>query len=391
MCDILNIGDGMKKKIIIISIIVLIALAIVICLLIETNKHKSEKNEGFDSIIVSTLTIDVNPSIEINLNKDNIVVSVLALNEDSKKIIEEDYTKEKIEAVLTKIINNLKENDYLSEDNNAILINVETKNEILSSLIEETTNKALSEQGIKSEVIIQSVEITEELKEIASKNNITISKTYYIQEQIKDEEGLAIEDLKDKSISDIKAAITEFKEEQEKKKKENTTSETNATSNNSSDNKGSIEKCQNVRESVSLDQATNIAVSNAGGVYNPSGYCDIRSVDAYGALSPEGICSIMVSFDYKLKNYTYYINVETGEIISSPIVKSVPLTINESQCIIMRDIGVSAREQISIKTETDAGSEIVSTVEDNYGNLYEYHISKQNGSISAKTLVEPTP
>ena len=381
----------MKRKCIIIGFVVLLFLTIILGIVLLSNNDKGKKDtkkDEFDKKIVSVLTIDVNPSIEINLNKDNVVVSVKALNDDSKKIVGDyNYEKETIEDVLSKLVTNLKENNYLNDDNNVILINVSTEDKKLSSMVEEVTNKVLTEKEIKSEIVIQSVEETDELKKIADENNITVSKAYYINEQIKDEEGLTFEDVKDVSISEIKEKVNEIKEEQAKKN-ETKIEENNVDQNNYSDNKGSIEKCHYVKENISIDQAVNIAVSHAGGVYNPAGYCDVRSVDAYGSLSPEGVCSIMVSFDIGMKHCTYYINVETGDIVASPVCNSIPLSINESQCIIMRDIGVSAREQISIKTETDTGSEMVSTVEDNYGKLYEYHISKQSGVIISKTPIE---
>ncbi len=44
--------------------------------------------EHINNQIMSTITLDINPSIEINLNKDNKVISVIALNEDAKDIVE---------------------------------------------------------------------------------------------------------------------------------------------------------------------------------------------------------------------------------------------------------------------------------------------------------------
>ena len=174
----------MKNKVLLV-IILLVFTVFVLLGIFFINRQKKE--DIFDSTIVSTITIDINPSLEVNLNKDNIVVSVNALNEDSKVIVSNKiFSEEKFEVVMEELIDSLKENNYLSNDNNTILINVDSKNNQLSNLVKNETNKILNNKQIQAELIMQQVEITEELKKIATDNNITISKAYYISEQIKD-------------------------------------------------------------------------------------------------------------------------------------------------------------------------------------------------------------
>ena len=369
-----------KKTIIICSMILVVVLLLVSCLVLGRHSQKSKSKD--DKKVVSVITIDVNPSIEIGLNKDNVVVDVKALNDDSDKLLEnENFENMKLEESLAVIIGLLKDNNYLSDDSNLILINVDSEDDELSDLVKDLVTKVSEEKSVSIEVVMQEVEVTEELKELAEQNNITVSKAYFIQEQIKAEEGLKIEDLKDVSINEIKTKISTYKEPQQ-------TPEIETPKNGGTTRTGSIEKCQHITEVITREEAIDIAVKARGGVYNPGGYCDIRSVDAYGSLSPDGVCAIMVNYNYKQQNCTYYVSSETGQIVGSPSCKHVDTSINDSQCIIMRDIGVSAREQISIKTEEQTATEIVSTVEDNKGDLYEYHISKQNGSIVSKTLIK---
>ncbi len=79
----------MNKKVLLMSIILAIVLVvtIVIFTLKPHNKPKSNNgsNEVFDSKVVSKFTMDVNPSLEISLNKDNVVIEVRPINGDSKK------------------------------------------------------------------------------------------------------------------------------------------------------------------------------------------------------------------------------------------------------------------------------------------------------------------
>lgn len=230
----------MKKKVIIISSITLVfvlAVALIILLVFNKDKDLNTEKEKFDNEIVSILTIDVNPSIEINLNKNNIVVSVVALNDDAKVVINNlNYEKENLEKFLSMLVDSLEQNNYLSDENNLILINVDSKDEKLLELVKNKTNESLEKNKVNAEIVIQQVEETSELKELAEKNNITISKAYYIQEQIKNEEGLKVEDFKDTSITEIKEKVNNYKQEQEKKKQEE--QKNNSQNNNSNNNSG---------------------------------------------------------------------------------------------------------------------------------------------------------
>lgn len=387
----------MKKKVIIISSVLLVfvlVVALIISLVFNKKKDLNTEQEKFDSDTVSILTIDINPSIEINLNKDNIVISVVALNDDAKIVVNNsNYEKENLENVLSMLVDSLKQNNYLSDEKNLILINVDSKDENLLEMVKNKTNESLEKNKVNGEIVIQQVEETSELKELAEKNNITISKAYYIQEQIKNEEGLKVEDFKDTSITEIKDKVNGYKQEQEKKKQEeqknnsqNNNSQSNNNSNNNSGRTGSNKKCEKVSVGLGNEDAAKKAVSAFGATYNPSGYCDVRSVSSVADEAPNGTCAYKVEFSHRNKSCTYYINILNGEIVTSNCVNR-NISINDSQCIIMKDMGVSAREQISIKTETNTGSEIVSTVEDTHGNLYEYHISN-NGNINSKSLIK---
>ena len=206
----------MKKKVIIISSVLLVfvlVVALIISLVFNKKKDLNTEQEKFDNEIVSILTIDVNPSIEINLNKDNIVVSVVALNDDAKVVVNNsNYEKENLENVLSMLVDSLKQNNYLSDEKNLILINVDSKDENLLEMVKNKTNESLEKNKVNGEIVIQQVEETSELKELAEKNNITISKAYYIQEQIKNEEGLKVEDFKDTSITEIKEKVNNYKQ-----------------------------------------------------------------------------------------------------------------------------------------------------------------------------------
>ena len=91
-------------------------------------------------IVASTVTLELNPSIEISLNKNDYVVKVTALNDDGLEVIERDikYRGLTIDVALEIIVERLNELGYVvdtSDENNIILITVNSDNsEIVSRL-----------------------------------------------------------------------------------------------------------------------------------------------------------------------------------------------------------------------------------------------------------------
>lgn len=226
------------------SVIIIIVCLLVVCLsvgitfgIIKCNSNKKISND-----IVTTITMDINPSIEINLDKDNKVISVKALNSDSKKIISNKNFKGKnLENTINTLVDSLKENGYLNDEKNMILINVESKDEVLNN-VEEVVNKVVEEKKIKCDVVVQQIEVTKELETLARKYDMTPSKAYYIREQIKDNENLQLEDFKNISLEEIVEKVNNTSSDKETKveekiveeKKESNNTKPNTNNNSSS-------------------------------------------------------------------------------------------------------------------------------------------------------------
>ena len=105
MYDILNIGRVCIKMKIVISIIICLILIIYIIIFIFWNNRA-----------ISRITLDINPSIEINLDKKDKIKSVIALNDDAKEIINGSLKGKSIDDVLNSITDNLIEKEYVTND-----------------------------------------------------------------------------------------------------------------------------------------------------------------------------------------------------------------------------------------------------------------------------------
>lgn len=182
----------MKKKVIIpiIAVILVLIIGVVSFVIINNNK------------IVSTITLDINPSIEINLNKNEKVINVIALNDDAEDIIDDNFKGKNIEETLNTITDNLVEKGYANEGDLLEVI-LYTDGIISDKEFEEKLTKAFREKRISLDIIVVE-NVTEEDEELAKKYNISPAKVSYIKSIIKENENVNLEDLVNKSVNELK-------------------------------------------------------------------------------------------------------------------------------------------------------------------------------------------
>ncbi|AIO18956.1 hypothetical protein KQ51_01077 [Candidatus Izimaplasma bacterium HR1] len=92
-------------------------------------------------IVASTVTLELNPSIEIYLNKNDYVIKVVALNDDGEEVIEKDikYRGLSIDDALVIIVERLNELGYVvdtTDENNIILVSVNSDNEAIKARLQ---------------------------------------------------------------------------------------------------------------------------------------------------------------------------------------------------------------------------------------------------------------
>lgn len=143
---------------------------------------------GFAYTTPSTyVSLDVNPSIEYKLNAFDRVISVVAVNEDGERVVNElDLKNEKIEKAVLKTIEKLKEQGYLTEeDYSGIVIAVSNKNaeksDELSGGIEEELGKGNEEKEVTKDDEEKELDDSDKEDEDENKDN-----------EAKDEEDIQI-------------------------------------------------------------------------------------------------------------------------------------------------------------------------------------------------------
>ncbi len=160
----------------------------------------------------TVVALDVNPSLEIEVNGKEQVVNVKALNEDAKKVIGDmNFKKVDLNVAINAIIGSMLINGYLSADKNSILISVDSDgknaNELQQS-ISDNVYKLLTGGGIEALVISQKFN-----KDDAHGEGISTAKTTLINKIIAigltDKNGAAYtyEQLAALSINEIKLIL----------------------------------------------------------------------------------------------------------------------------------------------------------------------------------------
>ena len=179
----------MKKKMIIAGALCLVVLIVVVVLLLL-----NRKNSG-----VATLTMDINPSIEIKLKKEK-VTAVKALNEDGEKVIEKVEDDMSLEEAMNEIINKSFDYDFIRDDVATILVHVDGKLDM--DELQKVINGPVSEKNHSLDLIVID-KITNEDKDLAKEYDISPAKAAYIN-KIAKEKNMDVEYFVNRSIREIK-------------------------------------------------------------------------------------------------------------------------------------------------------------------------------------------
>lgn len=177
----------MKNKIIIPIIVMLVLIIAIVGFIFFNNR------------IITTIMLDINPSIEIGLTRNKKVKKVVALNDDAKEIVSSNLIGKSLDDTLKVIANNVLEKGYTEFGEITIL--VYSKGTDMNKEIKKTLEDSFKKTHTEI-IIVESV--TKKDEELAKRYNITPSKAAYINSISKDNEDVSIETLIDKPVSELK-------------------------------------------------------------------------------------------------------------------------------------------------------------------------------------------
>ena len=162
-----------------------------------------------DALAQTHVYIDVNPSLELSLDSENVVLSCTAVNQDAEIIL----NGMKLEGVELKtavnaIVGSMYVNGYLTQEDNSMLISVESGEKVNTSeflnIITKQVNDVFENSEMECAIIAQEVKATKDLKQRAKEQGVSIGKMRLLDKMIDDLDDLTHDDVSELSKMSIK-------------------------------------------------------------------------------------------------------------------------------------------------------------------------------------------
>ena len=257
------------------------------------------QNRMYDSEIY----FDVNPSIELKIDKDREVISAVALNDDGMKVLDNMNLKDAdLTVAVNAIIGSMLKNGYLTVTENSILVSVKNKDASKAKALEEEISNDISAilnaSSINASILSQAYDDDANAQNLATENNISEGKarliSNIISSNITDSKGnlYTFDVLKDLSINELNLLVSS---------KNVTVKDTQKTGEASSSSY------------ITRDSARDIAINAAGISLD-----DIRALEVE-LDADDGRLVYEVEFKSGDSEYDYEIDAKSGEIIKNHV------------------------------------------------------------------------
>lgn len=140
-------------------------------------------NKAPDNKVFATVSIDVNPSLEIKINKEEKVLSVIPLNDDAKKVVGDmDFEGATMELTVNALIGSMYRLGYLDDEHRTVLVSLDNEDAAKAAyLLDQLTSQISSlTEANNGRVIAQTYESTADLRMIAERYKVPESKASLI-------------------------------------------------------------------------------------------------------------------------------------------------------------------------------------------------------------------
>ena len=322
--------------------------------------------------VATVIGIDVNPSIELRVNKNDTVVKALALNSDAEIILDEMKLKGvDCDVAVNALIGSMLRHGYIDELKNSILISVDNPDAQKSAELEERLineiNSILSGSSVEPAVMAQSVSDDASIKSLAEQYGISVGKATLIQKICNADPTKTFESLAGLSVNDLYLIA-----------------ETKSISTENSVTQGTPSSASY----ITADEAEQAALSHAGISSSDVSYitCELDFDD--------GIMVYEVEFISGNTEYDYDINAldksvlkfsteradnysQSGQGGSSGNAASI--TEAEAQQAAFSHAGISGATVIKAEYDRDDNKYEIEFIAGNY--KYEYEISASDGRV----------
>ena len=163
--------------------------------------------------VASVVSLDVNPSIELKVSRNEKVLACVPLNEDAKAILADmsngaDLKGAKLDVAVNAIVGSLVRNGYLDSISSAIMISVEDKDaaraEKLQRELTSAVDGVLQTSEAKAAVLTQTLTQDATREQQARENNISTGKAALVNRVLAITPALKFDALAKRSVEELK-------------------------------------------------------------------------------------------------------------------------------------------------------------------------------------------
>lgn len=163
--------------------------------------------------VAATVSLDINPSVEIQVNKDETVLDVIPLNEDGKTVVGTmDFKGSSLEVTVNALIGSILRNGYLSELSNSILVTVDdddaARGQALENRLATVISELLHTGSFDGAVLSQTIDSDTEPDMLADQYGVTAGKARLIRQIVAQDPRYTAEDLVGLSINELNLILT---------------------------------------------------------------------------------------------------------------------------------------------------------------------------------------
>lgn len=156
----------------------------------------------------SLISLDVNPSIEIQVNQKEQVLAVNARNEDAKTVVGDmNFKGSSLDVTINALIGSMLRNGYLNEMANSILVSVDNQDPLKGAELQERLaaeiDEVLQTGTFNGAILSQTISADSNLRALADTYGITLGKAQLIQQIISQNSFYSFEDLVPLSINEL--------------------------------------------------------------------------------------------------------------------------------------------------------------------------------------------
>ena len=262
-----------------------------------------------NNAVASLVSLNVNPSIQLEVNKNEKVLSATPMNDDGAEILDGmDLKGTQADVAMYAIIGSLLQHGYVDELANSILITVEdddqARGEKLQQELTAQADAALANAQVNGAVLAQTLQNSEELSQKAQEYGISTGKAALIQAIVAGSNNTkTFEDLVGLSINELNLLYTaQAPLEGQTSGNEQNTGAANAAPITTS---GSASQSAY----IGLEAAKEAALKHAGVSASDATFVEAEYDYDDGRMVYE------VEFHVKGTEYDYEIDAQTGEVV----------------------------------------------------------------------------